>query len=154
MNIQDQIVEWFRDYPGADIFLVSVEEHPGSRKLSVFIDGDRSVNVEDCRNLSRFLGEKLDETGFGTDVYEFEVSSPGVDKPLRLIRQFPKHLGRELKVTLKAGGELDGKLEEVKENGILIALKDPKKGYRDMRHKEISMTEIAEIKVTVSFKNK
>jgi ribosome maturation factor RimP len=152
MDILSEIRTWSSDFLPADLFLVDVEQRTGSEKIRVLIDGDNGVDIEACKRLSRHISEKLDELDFGAEPYYLEVSSPGADKPLLVQRQFPKHIGRELHIKLNAQTELTGKLESVSDNGIALALKDKKKGYKDAPVKDIDFADIAEATVILSFK--
>ncbi len=153
MNIVQQLTNWTNEFLPPHIFLVEVEQKQGSKKVAVYIDGDNGVRIEDCRLLSKSLNAKLDELEFEAEPFYFEVSSPGVDKPLVMQRQYSKHIGRELLVKLKSNTELLGKLTEVKPNSITIIFKDKKKGYLpNAIQKEIVLDEIAESIVQISFK--
>lgn len=153
MNIVQQLTNWTNEFLPPHIFLVEVEQKQGSKKIAVYIDGDNGVTIEDCRLLSKSLNAKLDELEFETEPFYFEVSSPGVDKPLVMQRQYSKHIGRELLVKLKSNTELLGKLTQVNPNSITIIFKDKKKGYLpNALQKEIALDEIAESIVQISFK--
>jgi ribosome maturation factor RimP len=131
---------------------VEVEQKLGSKKISVFIDGDKGVTIEDCRLLAKALNARLDELDYGNEAYMFEVSSPGVDRPLKLQRQYTQHIGRELLVKLTGHNEISGRFERTTDTGIVLALKDKKKGYKDATEKEVAFTEIAQASVQISFK--
>ena len=153
MNIVQNLTEWTNEFLSASLFLVEVEQKQGSKKIAVLIDGDKGVTIEDCRLLSKSLNAKLDEIEFEAEPFYFEVSSPGVDKPLVLRRQYLKHVGRELSIKLKSNTELFGKLTEVKPESITLMFKDKKKGYLpNATQKEISFDEISEAIVQISFK--
>ncbi len=152
MDIQANITTWCKEALPEDLFLVEIEQKPGSKKLTIYIDGDKSVDISNCQKLSRYISEKLDELDYGDEPYQLEVSSPGADKPLKDKRQYTKHIGRELAIKLKAETELTGKLEEVSETGILIALKDKKKNYKDATTKHINFDDLAQVSVILSFK--
>lgn len=152
MEIIEQIKNWSSSFLPEDLFLVDVEQKAGSKKISVFIDGDTGVDIAACQKLSRHLSEKLDEQDYGAEPYHLEVSSPGADRPLINVRQYAKHVGRELLVKLHAQTELSGKLESVADNGITLALKDKKKGYKDAAQKNVLFADIAEASVIISFK--
>ncbi|TAE81720.1 MAG: hypothetical protein EAY81_09565 [Bacteroidetes bacterium] len=152
MDILSLIKEWTDDFLSDDLFLVNIEHKEGSHKISLFIDGDSGIDIEACKTLSRHISDKLDELDFGEEPYALEVSSPGADKPLLVKRQYPKHIGREFLVRLKAQTELTGKLEEVTESGILLALKDKKKGYKEATVKAIDFEEIDEATIILSFR--
>lgn len=153
MNIEEQIKIWGQEFLPHDTFVVDVEYKATSKKLTVFIDADTALTIEQCRKFNSFLSEKLDEVDFGEGKYTLEVSSPGVDRPLKLFRQYKKHVGRELKVKLLAQTELTGKLTEISENGIVLELKDSKKGYKVKipTLKKIDFKDIDKATVQISF---
>jgi ribosome maturation factor RimP len=152
MDIISQLTEWTNELLPEHLFLVEVEQKQGSKKISVYIDGDKGVTIEDCRVLAKALNARLDELDFGTEAYMFEVSSPGIDRPLKLQRQYEQHIGRELLVKLVGQNELLGRFESMDEKGIILSLKDKKKGYKDAPQKEIAFDEIAQASVQISFK--
>lgn len=153
MDILVQIKTWSQEHLQAHLFVVDVEQKLGSRKISVFVDGDKGILLEECRQLSRFLSQKLDEQEYGDKPYTLEVSSPGVEKAMKYLRQFGKHLGRELLIKLKANSELSGKLISLDSDTITIQLKDNKKGYKVSEPviKIINFADVAECFVQVSF---
>jgi|LauGreDrversion4_2_1035121.scaffolds.fasta_scaffold08137_7 ribosome maturation factor RimP len=152
MEIIEQITAWCDEFLTEEYFLVEVEHKLGSKKLGVYIDGDEAVDITVCQKLSRFLSEKLDEVDFGAEPYMLEVSSSGADSPLLVKRQYPKHIGREFFVKLKAETELTGRLEEVTEDYLLLSLKDKKKGYVNATQKQVPFADIAEASIILSFK--
>ena len=78
-------------------------------KVTVLIDTDEGIGIDECTEISRKLGKELDE--LMPDKYTLEVSSPGTDFPLISERMYRKNIGRNLKVILKDGSEIKGKLE-------------------------------------------
>lgn len=152
MEIIAQVKEWSEGFLPQDLFLVDVELNERSKKLSIYIDGDKGIDIDACKNLSRHLSEKLDAVDYGAEPYSLEVSSPGADRPLLVTRQYAKHIGRELDIKLKAETQLTGKLESVNENGITVSLKDKKKAYKDAPQQEIAFDDIATAAVILSFK--
>lgn len=83
--------------------LVEVELHPGSKGLvvTIFIDKEGGVTVRDCELFSRSIEAMLDVEDPIKGSYILEVSSPGLDRPLRTKRDFSKNLGRNVKITTK-----------------------------------------------------
>ena len=68
------------------------------------------ITIDDCANLNRELSKELDEITLSLqDSYLLEVSTPGLDQPLKLKRQYKKNIGRRLKVKL-ADKAVEGKL--------------------------------------------
>lgn len=151
MDIIRQIAEWANGFLDKSLFVVDVEQKAGSSKISVFIDGDTGVNIESCRLLSRYLSEMLDELDYGDKAYYLEVSSPGVDRPLTMARQYPKHVGRELLVKLQSNTEILGRLASCDQHSIILELKDKKKGYKEAKEKKVNFDEIAHSSVQISF---
>ena len=129
MDLIDKVsglVEQFIDKD--EIFLVEVDikGKPGNYKIQVFIDGDQGTHIDECSKISRSLSNELDEMELIEGKYNIEVSSPGVDKPLKLIRQYPKHIGRELKVLAKDNKKYQGILLGVVDEEIELSVKSSK----------------------------
>jgi ribosome maturation factor RimP len=70
----------------------------GRRVFQVFVDTDEGITITQCAEISRDLGAELDMKSVINEPYELEVSSPGIDKPLKLLRQYKKNIGRRYKV--------------------------------------------------------
>jgi ribosome maturation factor RimP len=109
-------------------FLVEMKERKeGARRiLQVFVDTDDGITIAQCAEISRELGAELDAQNTISELYELEVSSPGIEKPLKLLRQYRKNLGRKFKVQWKHGNEqqtLQGTLGSI-EGEILIFITD------------------------------
>jgi ribosome maturation factor RimP len=88
-------------------FLVEMTERKerGRRILQVFIDTDEGITIAQCAEISRELDITLDEQNIINEPYELEVSSPGIEKPLKLLRQYKKNLGRKYKVQYLQGDD-------------------------------------------------
>ncbi|HEY6951733.1 MAG TPA: ribosome maturation factor RimP [Bacteroidota bacterium] len=111
-------------------FLVTLAERRegGRRIIQVFVDTDEGVTIAQCAEISRELGARLDSLGLIEEQYELEVSSPGVDKPLKLLRQYKKNVGRKFSVHYWEGTErktFEGTLMAV--DGEILTFKTEKK---------------------------
>ncbi|NOT75335.1 MAG: hypothetical protein HOP08_10425 [Cyclobacteriaceae bacterium] len=125
-----ELVEASLQDPG--LFLVEiVASNRNFSKISIIIDGDKGVTIDDCTRISRVVSEKLDEINFEAESYTLEVSTPGLDHPLKLKRQYQKNIGRGFKIHRKDKSIIQGKLihadddkivlaEEVKEGKIIV----------------------------------
>ena len=82
-----------------DCFTVELELKPNQR-LYVFADSDSGFSFEKCQKLSRYLESHLDTNGWLGEKYLLEVSSPGIERPLKFPRQYKNNIGRTLAVTL------------------------------------------------------
>ena len=91
--------------------------------LRVFLNKEGGIELEDCQWISEQLGSKLDELDPIKESYYLEVSSPGLDRPLKKERDFARHLGERVEVHLFApiNGEkmLVGELLRL-ENDVIV----------------------------------
>jgi len=95
----------------------------GRRKiLRIFIDKNGGVSVEDCASTSRYLSEELDKetnSNLIDGAYTIEVSSPGLDRPLKTKRDFERNLGKMLRIT-QNGKIIKGILKSASESSIIL----------------------------------
>src|SRR5271170_8110070 len=101
-------------------FLVEIKIKPVNN-IKVFLDGDSGISIEKCVQYNRALYKQIEETNFfnGAD-FSLEVSSPGLDEPLKLLRQYKKNIGRLVELVLQDGSKKEGRLLEVGEDGIIV----------------------------------
>lgn len=104
-----------------DCFVVDVAQ-PANR-LEVFVDSDSSMSFRKCQRISRFLEAWLDEDLPLGEQYTLNVSSPGVDRPLKFRRQYVKNIGRTLEVTTNEGENFKGELKTVEDDHIVLTAK-------------------------------
>ncbi len=104
-QIENLLLEKFQEEGLQDCFLLEITLHPFN-KLDVVIDSDTGVTIEKCQKISRYLEAKLDENLWIGAEYGIEVGSPGATSPLVYPRQYPKHIGRPLSVTIAPEGEI------------------------------------------------
>jgi len=117
MITEDRVENLVRDFfEGTDRFLVELSIKPNN-SISIFIDSDTGISLENCRELSRFLEKGLDRE---KEDFELTVSSAGLDRPLKLLRQYQKIIGQSLDIVLNGGGKLSGKLLLADQNKIEI----------------------------------
>ena len=103
-----------------EYFLVEVKIRP-TNNIKVFLDGDKGIPIEKCVAYNRQLYKMLEETElFPADDFSLEVSSPGLDEPLKLIRQYQKNTGRKVEVLLKDGVKTEGLLKAVTETSVEV----------------------------------
>lgn len=103
-----------------DLFIVTVRVKP-TNNIKVFIDGDQGVSIDRLVMFNRKLYRQLEEENvFPNGDFSLELSSPGLDEPLKMYRQYVKNIGRYVEVTDPEGGKIEGKLVEVTEPGIVV----------------------------------
>ena len=154
MNIEKRVTELVEekiaDRP--DLFLVDVQMH-GSGILSILVDGDNGVAISDCVAISRHVGFHLEEENAIEQAYRLEVSSPGLDTPLKLLRQYQKNINSSVRVKLNDGNKREGKLIHSDESGISLQESVKEKGKKAVLAENfISFGDITETIVLVSFK--
>ena len=131
---------------------VVISARKGPKKVLIIVDGDRGVTIDDCAEISRAVGKRLEESPVLEDEsYMLEVSTPGVDQPLKLNRQYPKHIGRKLKLKLR-DGILEGKLEAVADDGISLSVESGTAKKKEIKSHEIRFDDIEKAFVLISFK--
>jgi ribosome maturation factor RimP len=121
-------------------------------KITVIVDGDAGITIDECGQISRALSEKLDDVDLGNSHYVLEVTTPGLDQPLKLIRQYMKNKGRGLKIHRKDKTIVMGKLDACDEKGVelLTAKMEGKKMTEERLRIPFEMIEKAF--VLISFK--
>jgi ribosome maturation factor RimP len=130
--------------------LVSGKKIP--KRVMVIIDGDRGITIDDCAELSRQISKGLDDRAlFDEENYLLEVSTPGLDHPLKLKRQYYKNIGRNLRVK-RQDTVTEGKLTEVTEEKIMLVQQVGTGKKVETTTVEIPFTEIDKAFVLVSFK--
>ena len=122
-------------------------------KISITLDDDNGVVLQDCIDISRAIENKLDRE---EQDFSLEVASVGVGSPLKFVRQYIKNVGRTLIVKL-ATQTIEAELVEANDNFIILSWKarEPKKIGKGketvQKRQEIPYTDIKEAIVTVTF---
>jgi ribosome maturation factor RimP len=101
---------------GSDLFVTSIRVGAGNT-ISVFIDGDSGVSIDDCVGLSRSIEKTLDRD---KEDFSLDVSSHGASAPLLYPRQYRRHIGRSLEVKLGDGNKAEGELVSCDNEGIVL----------------------------------
>ena len=135
------------------LFLIDLD-FSETNKISIVLDGDSGVNLQDCINVNRFLDNGLE----GEEIeFSIEVASAGLSTPLKLVRQYKKNIGRTLKVKTISQGDVEGTVTEADEEGVTLtwSAREPKeigKGKVTVEKTlKISYTDIKEAVVIISF---
>ena len=116
--------------------------------LRAYIDKPGGISVDDCEKVSRRLSDILDEKDYIEDSYIFEVSSPGLGRPLKKEKDFQRSLGEEVEIrTYKAidrQKEFVGILKEYDKESVTIT-------YEDASTQTFQKSEIALIRLALDF---
>jgi len=156
MNIESQIEaieQKVRTLISADpeSFLVEVKIRPGNN-IKVFIDADKGVSIDKLAQYNRSLYKQIEESNlFPNGDFSLEISSPGLDEPLKLHRQYIKNIGRYIDVLLKSGIKIEGKLTGVNENEIVVEEERVNKKQRTLVQHNILYDDIKTTKIQIKF---
>jgi len=134
-----------------DMFLVDLKIKP-TNNIKIYLDADNGLPLERCIKVNRALYRKIEEAGMypGGD-FSLEVSSPGVDEPLKLLRQFKKNIGRDFLVTMPDESSKTGKLITVDDETYTI-VRTEGKGKKAVTIEEVvPYKEIKQVKVLIKF---
>jgi len=119
MISKDLIIEIAEEYiKDSELFLVDVNVRPGNI-ISVEVDCDNGVNIDDCVTLSKHIESKLDRDA---EDFELEVGSAGVTSPFKIPRQYTKNRGNEIEVLTKSGQKLTGVLKSNDDYGFILTI--------------------------------
>jgi ribosome maturation factor RimP len=114
-----------------------------------------NVSIDDCIRVSRNIEHNLDRE---TEDFELNVSSAGLDKPLRNYKQYKKNIGRTLNVKILEKPTIEGILKAVEEDKIIIEtrkkekVENKKKKIELIEENKVPLAEIKEAKIVISFK--
>jgi ribosome maturation factor RimP len=142
-----------RHLEGSNLYVTGVRVGSDNH-ISVFIDGDNGVKIQDCIDLSRAIEGKLDRN---REDFALDVSSHGAASPIVLPRQYKKHLGREFTVKLNDGEKCEGVLVDIYADGIRLEYstrenKPVGKGKITVTNqKEIKYNQIKESKIKLKY---
>ncbi|HEX7905755.1 MAG TPA: ribosome maturation factor [Chitinophagaceae bacterium] len=137
--------------PEPGFFLVELNIKP-TNNIKVFIDADQGISIEKLVQLNRKLYKDIEETSFfPSGDFSLEVSSPGLDEPLKLHRQYLKNIGREVEVMMTDGNKKEGKLLTVTEQEITLEEEKGKSKKKEIVQHTIPFDHIKTTRIQVKF---
>ncbi len=154
MALKDQIAEHIAPalqqagYFLEDVNLVSPGQH---RIVTVIVDGESALNLDQVTVASKLVSELLDAAAFmGEAPFTLEVTSPGIDRPLTLPRHFTKNSDRLLKVTKVDGEVVTGRILSNTDTDVTLTVIEKK----DVKEVVIALSDIKRAQVEVEFNRK
>lgn len=140
-----------------EVFLVEIRIKP-TNNVKVFLDSDKGMSLDKLIQYNRKLYRDLEESQFfpGND-FSLEVSSPGLDEPLKQHRQYRKNIGRSVEVWRVDGTKNEGTLVEANDSGIVVeeeitVPKEKGKGKKkELVHTSIPFDHIKSTKIQIKF---
>ncbi len=123
--------------------------------ITIFIDGDKGVTIDQCISISKFIEENLNRD---EEDYELDVSSAGLDLPLKVARQYLKNIGRMVDIVTKKGQKFSGKLVDANNDSFKVevektVLQEGKKRKEKITEVDsFNYSDIKSTKIVVSFR--
>ena len=147
--LEKRIKELIQHEP--EIFLVEVRIKP-TNNVKVFLDSDQGMSIDKLIQYNRKLYKEIEEDGFfpGGD-FSLEVSSPGLDEPLKLHRQYIKNIGRYVEVLQQDGIKREGKLLGATEEQVTIEEEKGKGKKKELLQHVIPFANIKMTKIQIKF---
>ncbi len=143
-EIADPIIARYDGY----VVDVIVRGERGTRIVEIFVDTDEGVTADICAEVSREISAVLDSKDLIQGRYRLDVSSPGLDRPLKFHRQYQKNINRMLKINYTSDNEtktITGVLKSVSDSTITIEL-------NNQEPLDISITQIQKAVVEPQFR--
>ncbi|WP_336514938.1 ribosome maturation factor [Pollutibacter soli] len=132
-------------------FLVDIKIKPVNN-IRVYVDGDQGITIEKCISINRALYKTISESGlFPGDDFSLEVSSPGLDEPLKMHRQYVKNSGRTVEVIQNDGKRVEGLLKQVEDSRIFVVEEKGKNKKKEVVEHIIPFDQIKTTKIQIVF---
>lgn len=116
-----------------------------NRVIEIFIDGEENLSADECAKISRQINQDIEDKKLITSAYRLDVSSPGVDRPLKYLKQYKKHINRKFEVSYKSGEN------KKRITGKLVKIEDDHLYFFTNQELVIKFEDIITAKVIVSF---
>ncbi|CEH35270.1 ribosome maturation factor RimP [Romboutsia lituseburensis] len=144
----EEMVAKITDPRGFEIVDVEYVKEAGEYYLRIFLDKEGGISLNDCEAVSRELSEVLDVKDPIKDNYFLEVSSPGLDRPLKKDKDFVRYQGRDVEIKLykpmNGSKQFEGGLVGLtEENNIKVII--------DGNEVEFSKKEVALVRLAIKF---
>lgn len=155
MITKEQVQKLIKDKLKENNFFVVELEVRGGNNILLEIDSPQGITVEDCVSFSRTIEHNLDRE---SEDFELNVSSPGLDKPLRVKEQYLKNIGKNVKVVQLDGKSTNGKLINVEKDELTVEysskeiVQGEKKKQILIKQEIINFNNIKETTIIISFK--
>ena len=131
-----------------NFFVIDINFRGDNRKkiIEVYVDAEKNIDADNLAEISREINSIIEDQDIIQQGYRLDVSTPGVDRPLKFLKQFPKHINRNFDVTYKTGDEIKtitGKLLSVEREELMF--------LSDKKEILIEFKNITTAKVIISF---
>lgn len=146
--IEKRITGFLKEEPG--YFIVEISIKP-TNNIKVFVDADQGATIDRLTKLNKALYKWAEESLFPDGNFSLEVSSPGLDEPIKLHRQYVKNIGRFVEVVDLDGNKKVGKLLTATEKEIVVEEIIGKGKKRELIEHSIPFEQIKSTKIQIKF---
>jgi ribosome maturation factor RimP len=125
---------------------INIRGNDRNRIIELFVDAEKNVSAEDLAELSRAINNYFEENNLIEDSYRLDVSTPGVDRPLKFLEQYSKHINRKFEVRYKSGEDeqtITAKLNSIEGDDLIFS--------NEKTLVKINIKDILSAKVLISF---
>ena len=140
-----------RYFENTSLFLVEVKVLSNG-KIEIFADGISNITIDECVQLSKHIYQFLEENSLMNDNISLDVSSPGMEEPLKVPQQFQKQIGKQVEVVLKNGLKIIGELLNTTETEVRIKEIIIIKKKENIEEHTFTFEEIKSVKKHFNFK--
>ena len=141
----EEIVQPIVDAKNFEIVDIEYVKEAGEYYLRVYLDKEGGISLSDCEVVSRELSEILDKKDPIKDNYFLEVSSPGLDRPLKKDKDFERYKGRDVEIKLykpmNGSNQFEGELVGLTEDNNIKVIIDGEEV--DFTRKEVALIRLA-----------
>jgi ribosome maturation factor RimP len=121
------LIEELLKKEGFELYSLKYNHSKAGSTLEIIVDRDDSINLDDITNISNLVSNLLDEHDFSDDAYTLDVSSLGIEKPIKL-EKLDKYVGKYVNIHLqnpfKGLNTLEGELEKCDGDDVVVAYKN------------------------------
>lgn len=147
--IEQKLTELMEGNPSH--FLVEVRIKP-TNNIKVFLDADEGIPLSTLITYNRKLYKHIEESAlYPEGNFSLEVSSPGLDEPLKNLRQYKKNIGRFVELQMIDGTQKEGKLLAVNEEGIELETEEGKGKKKEIKQETVLLNNIKSTKIQIKF---
>lgn len=145
-KIEEIVAEFIK---GTGLFLVSVKVS-SSNRIIVLADKNEGITIDECASIHRHIENSLDRD---TEDFELQVSSPGLDLPFGVFKQYLKNVGKKVEVIDNEGSKYSGKLKNVTEGGFELETELKVKGKtKELKEISFNFDQIKSTRVILTIK--
>lgn len=130
-----ETVHWAIENTDFKVVEIDLKNIQSRKMIRIFLDSENGITIDQCKGFSRKIGDKFEQDNTIEGEYVLEVSSPGVERPIKEDWQFRKNIGREILVNFtdrdKSIREYKGIIESVIEDKVQLKIKGKKKSLAE-----------------------